>query len=264
MANFAVRFITALGDLTIFPIEALGSYARFAAEAVRRMAFPPLNPILLMKQMEFVGNQSFGVMVLAGSMLGGIFGLHLGDIFKTFGAESMMGAAAAFTLSQQMAPVTGSMLVTGRAGSAMAAEIAIMRVNEQIDAMTVMAVNPYSYLIAPRVLATVLMMPILTAIFILMGVFTSFFVGVSVYDVDVASFFERIKWVVEPRHVLEGLEKAAIFGFILASVGCYKGFFAGGGARGVGKATTSSVVVSFVLILITNFFISYIIFQMYE
>lgn len=99
--------------------------------------------------MEFVGNRSFGVMVLAGMMVGAIFGFQLGEIFRIFGAESMIGAAAGFTLSKELAPVIGSMLVTGRAGSSMAAEIATMRVNEQIDAMRVMAVNPYSYLIAP-------------------------------------------------------------------------------------------------------------------
>lgn len=170
----------------------------------------------------------------------------------------MMGAAAAYTLSREMAPVVGGFLVAGRAGSAMAAEIAIMRVNEQIDAMGVMAVNPYNYLIAPRVLASVIMMPLLTSIFVISGVFTSFIVGISFYDVDVGRFIKRISWVVEPSDVFQGLQKAVVFGLILSTVSCYKGFFASGGAKGVGQATTSSVVASFVLILVSDFLITYL------
>lgn len=260
--RYAEKIITFIGVKTLEPIEDLGKFLVFFYEGVRRIFFPPVNIVLLMRQMEFVGNRSFWVIFLAGSMVGGIFGFQLGEIFRIFGAESMMGAAAAYTLSREMAPVVGAMLVAGRAGSAMAAEIAIMRVNEQIDAMGVMAVNPYGYLIAPRILATVIMMPLLSSIFVVSGVFTSFVVGVGFYDVDVGRFIERISFVVAPKDIYQGLQKAVVFGIILASVGCYKGFFASGGARGVGKATTSSVVVSFVLILVFDFFMTYIQYQL--
>ena len=259
--ELTVRIISAIGSATINPIEAFGKYIRFVIESVRRIFFPPVRLRLLINQLEFVGNRSFGVVVLAGCMIGGIFGFQLGEIFKIFGATSMMGAAAAYTLSKEMAPVTGAMLVAGRAGSAMAAEIAIMRVNEQIDAMRVMAVNPHGYLIAPRVLATMIMMPLLSSIFVIAGVFTSFIVGVVYYDVDVGRFIERIGWVVQAEDVIQGLQKAMVFGFILSTVGCYKGFFASGGARGVGQATTTSVVISFVLILIFDFILSYLQFR---
>jgi phospholipid/cholesterol/gamma-HCH transport system permease protein len=257
----AIKIITMLGEATLAPIEALGKYMTFMVESCRRMFFPPIKLMLLIVQMEFVGIRSFWIIVLAGCMIGGIFGFQLGEIFKVFGTTSMMGAAAAYVLSRELAPVTGAMLVAGRAGSAMAAEIAIMRVNEQIDAMRVMAVNPYGYLIAPRVLASMIMMPLLSSIFVVSGILMAFFVGVVFYDVDVGRFIERIAWVVDPSDVFQGIQKAIVFGFILSTVGCYKGFYARGGARGVGQATTASVVISFVLILIFDFIISYIQFK---
>jgi len=258
MNNVLHRSISALGAFSLGPIEGFGKFVVFNFETLRRTFYPPVSLILLIRQLEFVGNRSFAVIVLAGVMVGGIFGFQLGEIFRIFGAESMMGAAAAYTLSREMAPVVGAFLVAGRAGSAMAAEIAIMRVNEQIDAMGVMAVNPYNYLIAPRVLASLIMMPLLTSIFVISGVFTSFIVGINFYDVDVGRFIERISWVVEPNDVFQGLQKAVVFGLILSTISCYKGFFATGGAKGVGQATTSSVVASFVLILVSDFLITYL------
>ncbi len=208
--------------------------------------------------MEFVGNRSLGITIISATMIGAVFGMILGDIFRTFGAESMLGAAAGIALSKELAPVFCGFLVTARAGSAMAAEIATMRVNEQIDAMRVMAVNPYGYLVAPRILAAALMMPLLTCIFILTGVVASFFVGVSFFDIDIGTFIEKLRWMVKPQFIIQGMEKGAVFGVILASIGCYKGFYAGGGAKGVGRATTEAVVFSLVAIMVIDFFISYL------
>ena len=211
IGQLTIALVSFVGRQTMAPIAAFGAYLTFVAEGLRRIVFPPVSLVLLMRQMEFVGNRSFWVIVLAGCMIGGIFGFQLGEIFRIFGAESMMGAAAAYTLSREMAPVTGAMLVAGRAGSSMAAEIAIMRVNEQIDAMGVMAVNPYGYLVAPRILATVIMMPLLSSIFVISGVFTAFIVGVGFYDVDVGHFFERIGFVVSPKDVLPRLAESHRF-----------------------------------------------------
>jgi len=251
------RTVQLLGAAVSKPVTGLGSYTIFLYESIRRFFWPPLSFQLVVKQMEFVGNRSFWIMVLAGTMVGAVFGLQFGEIFRIFGAEGMIGAAAAFALSKELAPVIGSFLVTARAGSSMAAEIATMRVNEQIDAMRVMAVNPYSYLVAPRLLGSVVMMPLLTCVFTLAGVIAAYLIGVALYDVDVGVFFDKIRWIVEPRHIIQGMEKAAIFGAIFASVGCYKGFNAKGGAKGVGRATTEAVVISLVAILISDFFISW-------
>ncbi len=240
------------------PVTFTGSMVTFIGNMLLRTVRPRMSFSLFIKQCEFVGNQSILVMILSGMMIGAVFGLQFGEIFRIFGAEGMIGAAAGYALSKELAPVIGSFLVTARSGSSMAAEIATMRVNEQIDAMRVMAVNPYNYLVAPRIWASVAMMPLLTMIFIISGVFCSFVIGVVIYDVDLAVFFDKIQWIVKPRHLWEGGKKAMIFGLIFSSVGCYKGFFARGGAKGVGRATTEAVVISLVTILIVDFFISYL------
>ena len=247
-----------LQSVVLQPIALIGSIMRFFGNTLLRTVRPRMSFVLFLKQCEFVGNQSIGVMILSGMMIGAVFGLQFGEMFRVFGAEGMIGAAAGYALSKELAPVVGSFLVTARAGSSMAAEIATMRVNEQIDAMRVMAVNPFNYLVAPRIWASVAMMPLLTMIFIISGVFCSYMIGVAIYDVDLAVFFDKIQWIVKPRHLWEGAQKAMIFGLILSVVGCYKGFYANGGAKGVGRATTEAVVMSLVTILVVDFFISYL------
>ena len=236
----------------------LSRVSHFMGQSLKQMVAPPINLYLLVKQMEFVGNRSFGIIIFAGGIVGAVFGLQLGEIFRTFGAESMIGAAAAFALSKELAPVVGSFLVTARAGSAMASEIAAMRINEQIDALKVMAINPIGYLVSPRILASIIMMPFLTGVFILSGIAVSFVVGVYIFDVDVGVFFDNIPWIVGPLDVRQGMEKSLVFGAIFSSVGCYCGFYAQGGAKGVGLATTRAVVISLVAILVTDFFISWL------
>lgn len=257
----AQQTVKIIGRLTLHQVEGFGSFMIFLASGLRQIFSRDLRRELVFRQLEFIGNRSFAIILLAGTMVGAVFGLQFGEIFRIFGAESMIGAAAAFALSKELAPVIGSFLVTARAGSAMAAEIGTMRVNEQIDAMRVMAVNPINYLVTPRMLASILMMPLLSALFTLAGVTSAFAIGVGMYDVDVGIFFEKIRFIVAPRHIIQGLEKAAIFGAIFSSTGCFKGFHAGGGAKGVGRATTEAVVISLVTILIIDFFISYLQFE---
>ena len=252
------RAIQSVVDMMfIQPVTMLGSIVKFLGNALLRSVRPRMSFALFIRQCEFTGNQSIGVIILAGMMIGAVFGLQFGEILRIFGAEGMIGASAGFALSKELAPVIGSFLVTARAGSSMAAEIATMRVNEQIDAMRVMAVNPYNYLVAPRIWASVAMMPLLSLIFVLSGVFCSFLIGVVVYDVDLAVFFDKIQWIIKPSHLWEGVQKAMVFGAILSVIGCYKGFNAEGGAKGVGRATTEAVVISLVTILIVDFFMSY-------
>lgn len=253
-----IKPVSLLGEYIIKPVELVGDYFNFLFNSVKKIFYPPLRFSLFIKQMEFVGNRSFAIIALAGIMVGGIFGLIMGDIFKIFRAEALIGAASSYSLSKELGPVVGAMLVTGRAGSAMAAEIAIMRVNEQIDAMKVMAVDPYSYLMAPRIAASIFMMPLLAGIFIFFGILTTFFIGVIVFDVDVAIFIEKIIWVVQPKDLIQGLEKALAFGAIFSSIGCYMGYRASGGAKGVGKATTLSVVIAYIVIIFSDFIISFI------
>ena len=262
LGRFAQHPVRSMGKAMIGPVEFFGKFTIFFFDSIKRCFFPPVSMKLLMRQLEFVGNRSFGITVISSMMIGAVFGFILGDIFQIFSAESMLGAAAGLSLSKELAPVLGGFLVTARAGSAMAAEIATMRVNEQIDAMKVMAVNPIGYLVAPRLLAAMIMMPLLTFIFILTGIFTSFVIGVVFFDVDVGVFFEKMRWLLRPKHIFQGAQKALVFGALIASIGCFKGFYAGGGAKGVGKATTEAVVTTLVMILVFDFVISYLQFQM--
>jgi phospholipid/cholesterol/gamma-HCH transport system permease protein len=240
------------------PVAGLGSYMVFLVETVKQAFHPPFRTALFFRQLEFVGNRSMGIVFMAALMVGAVFGFQLGEIFRIFGAEAMLGAATGFTMAKELGPVLAGILVAGRAGSSMAAEIGTMRVNEQIDAMRVMAVNPYSYLVVPRILATMIMVPLLDAILVVTGVAASFLVGYYFYNVDIGVFFEQMQWICKPRHIWEGMEKAVIFGLILSSVSCYKGFHASGGAKGVGRATTQAVVYSLVAILLSDFFVTYV------
>ena len=239
-------------------VKHISLYLKFTFDTFKRMFFPFLRTELLFKQMEFVGVKSFTVIVLASFMIGAVFAIQFGSIFKLFGAESMIGAAASFSLSKELAPVIGAFLVTGRAGAAMAAETATMKVNEQIDAMKVMSVNPVGYLASPRVLASMIMMPLLSGFFLIGGICSCFVVGVIFFDIDVGIFLEKIKWISKPKHIFQGLQKAVIFGALFSSIACFKGFYAEGGAKGVGRATTQAVVVSLVIILLVDVFISYL------
>ncbi len=249
--------IRALGILAVMPFSAFGRYVIFIRDSVVSLKYSMINWKLTLRQLEFVGNKSFMIIVLSGIMVGAVFGFQLGEIFRIFGAESLLGAAAGYALSRELAPVVGAFLVTGRAGSSMAAEIGSMRVNEQIDAMRAMAVNPHNYLVLPRIVASIIMMPLLSGIFVLSGVVASYFVGVAVYNIDTSVFLSKITWIISTGDIRQGLEKATIFGFIYSSIGCFKGFNATGGAKGVGKATTQAVVYSLVTILIADFVISY-------
>ncbi len=253
-----------LGSLVTVVVELEGSYILFVLKSLRRCIHPLVNRKLLIAQMEFVGNRSLVITSLAGAMVGGIFGFQLGDIFAIFGTTSLIGASTGFALARELAPLIGSFLVTARAGSAMAAEIASMKVNEQIDAMRVMAVDPYSYLMAPRILASVLMMPLISSAMVFSGVIAAFLVGTLFFQVDLADFFAKIEWIVDLEDIMMGMQKAALFGFVFSTIGCFQGYFAKGGAKGVGQSTTRAVVASYVAILILDFFITYIQFKFFE
>lgn len=257
------RASTALGGLVASVIELQGNYFIFVLRSLKRCVLPPVNRRLLFAQMEFVGNRSLVITLLAGIMIGGIFAFQLGDIFAVFGTTSLIGASTGFALARELAPLIGSFLVTARAGSAMAAEIASMKVNEQIDAMRVMAVDPYGYLMAPRILASVLMMPLISSMMVFAGVITAFLVGTMFFQVDVADFFSKIEWIIDFEDLFMGMQKAALFGFVFSSIGCYQGFYARGGAKGVGQSTTRAVVASYVTILILDFFITYLQFKFF-
>ncbi len=213
------------------------------------------------KQMTFIGIGSTSVVLLTGLFTGMVLALQMDYGFGLFGAESLVGSTATLGLLRELGPVLAALMVTARAGSAMTAELGTMRVTEQIDALTVMGVNPFQYLIIPRVLASIVMAPMLTVIFDSIGMLGTYFVGINVLHIDHGLFLEKIIRYVDYEDLFSGLIKAAFFGGILSLVGCYKGYTTSGGAEGVGRATTYSVVISSVTILIADYVLTALMFS---
>lgn len=247
VGKWATSFLTEFGSFCLYLVE-------ISKQAMRR----PVRWDLIFQQLEFIGNQSLNIILLTGFFTGAVFALQIGGIFQIFRAESIMGAATGKALTREMAPLMTAFLLTGRAGSAMTAEIATMKVNEQVDAMEAMAVDPINYLVVPRVLAAMFIMPLLCGIFIYIGTVGAFVTGIAVFDVDVGIFIDRIKWMVTPRDIFNGLEKAFVFSIIIASMACRFGLKASGGAKGVGRATTMSVVMTLLVVLLCDVFITYV------
>ncbi len=253
--------VESVGRWTIGATESTGRAAMLLGETLAWTFRPPFRLRKLVEAMEFVGVGSLFIVVLTGLFTGAVFALQGAGAFRLFNAESLVGSTVALSLAKELSPVLTGLMVTGRAGSGIATELGTMRVTEQIDALYTMAVNPVQYLIVPRFLAGLIMVPILSVLFTLVGMVGCYFVGVILLGIDPGVFVEKIRWFVQPEDISNGLIKACVFGGILTLVGCYKGFYAEGGARGVGLATTQSVVVSSVLILVADYFLTAMMFQ---
>jgi phospholipid/cholesterol/gamma-HCH transport system permease protein len=251
---FAIFFgpLAKVGGLTLAGLFHLGSYSLLLFQALCSAFIPPFRLRGLFKQMETVGVDSIFVVILTGFFTGGVFTLQVIYGFRMFSAESMVGPTVALAMCRELGPVLTALMVTGRVGSSMAAELGAMRVTEQIDALTVMAADPVKYLISPRVIAGLVMLPLLTAVSDFTGILGGYAVAVA-KGVDPGQFVARIQENVALMDIVNGLIKSGVFGLILSSVGCYMGYFTKGGAEGVGRATTSAVVTSYVAILISDF-----------
>ena len=217
---------------------------------------PPVKFRNIFKQMEFVGVQSLFVVILTGSFTGMVLALQSFNALKRFGAESLVGPTVALSMARELGPVLTGLMVTGRAGSAMATELGTMRVTEQIDALVTMAVNPVKYLVVPRVIAGVLMFPLLAVITDFVGVIGGYMVGVKLLGINPGVYIGRTIDFVQIDDIFAGLYKATVFGLITALVACFNGFYASGGAEGVGRAATSSVVTASVMILVSDYLMS--------
>ncbi len=247
------KIVELLGRYIInFVSEAGGIFTLFL-QTVRYSFSRPLKLERIFYQMEFIGVRSLFVVVLVSTFTGMVLALQTYTGFRRFGAESMMGAVVALSLCRELGPVLSSIMVTARAGSAMAAEIGTMRVTEQIDALFVMAVNPVKYLVVPRVIASVLVLPILTIISDYTGIVGGYLVGVKLLNVNEGVYINRTIEILELSDIYNGLLKSAVFGLLLSIIGCYKGYYTQGGARGVGKATTEAVVLACVVIFIADY-----------
>jgi phospholipid/cholesterol/gamma-HCH transport system permease protein len=240
-------------------VLSVGSIALFGGQSVRLLFAKPSRVTEIFKHMEFIGNQSVGIIALT-SMFTGLalsFQVYLG--FKLVNAVDLVGPTVALGITRELGPVLTGLIVAARAGGAMAARLGTMRVNEQMDALDVMGVNIKQYLIAPRIIAAVICMPLLTALFDFMAMVGSWILCTKIVGLDHAVFMSKIRDSVEIHHIGEGLLKAAIFGLMFAVVCTYKGFNTTGGAKGVGEATNGGVVVSMVSIIIIDYFLMNII-----
>ena len=248
--------IEAIGRPVMAFVEECGRVVRVTGLGVLRLLLPPYRLRLLVKQCEFVGLQSLSIVIVTGGFTGAVFAIQAAYGFGLFGAESLTGSTVTLSLVRSIGPVFAALMVTGRAGSAMAAEIGTMRVTEQIDALEAMAVDPIEYLVAPRIFAGTVMVPLLSAVFSMVGIVGAYFVGVEMLHINPGAFLDRIYWYCDPEDLLWGLAKSSVFGFVLTVVGCTKGLYVRGGAEGVGRATTEAVVFSSVSILVLDYFIT--------
>lgn len=235
---------------------ALGRWCEFVGQSCGWALRPPYRLDQLFRQMEFVGVKSTGIIALTAFFTGAVFALQAGKVYSLFNMESMVGATVGLSLTREMGPVFAALMVTARACSAMAAELGTMRVTEQIDALETMAVNPLHYLVVPRLVATTVMVPMLTMLFNYVGVIGAYIVGIFLLGISEGPFLYRLYYYVDVDDIVGGLIKAAIFGFLIAGISCYMGFVTRGGAEGVGRSTTRAVVISAVTILIADYFLT--------
>ena len=249
-----------LGRAVLAGVEEMGKIILLFISVLGWMFRPPLKLHNIFKQMEFVVVKSIFVVVLTGTFTGMVMPLQGYHGFRMFSAESLVGGTVALGMTRELGPVLTSLMVTARAGSAMAAELGTMRVTEQIDALYVMAANPVKHLIVPRVIAGVLMVPLLTVVSDFTGILGGYFVGVHILGINSGIFIKNMTRLVDLNDIYNGLVKAAYFGLILSLIGCYQGFNTYGGAEGVGRATTEAVVLASIAILISDYFLTAIMF----
>ena len=237
-------------------VREFGRVSMMLAESILLGFRPPFKLNYIFKQMEFIGVHSVFVVILTGIFTGMVLALQSYYGFRKFGSEGLVGATVALSMTRELGPVLTSLMVTGRAGSAMAAELGTMRVTEQIDALTVMALNPIKYLVTPRIIAAFFMLPLLTVIADFVGIVGGYLVGVKLLGINEGAYIDKMIKFVELNDIYNGLVKAAVFGIILSIVSCYKGFYTKGGAEGVGRSTTEAVVASSVTILVTDYILT--------
>jgi phospholipid/cholesterol/gamma-HCH transport system permease protein len=250
------KTINLVGEKIVGYIKEMGKMLLLLVDTIRWSFYPPFRVDLLFQQMERVGVRSVLVVVLTGAFTGMVLALQSFHATRAFGAATMVGVAVALSMTRELGPVLTSFMVTGRAGSAMAAEIGTMRVTEQIDALSAMAVNPIKYLIVPRVLASIMVVPMLTVIADFVGIVGGYFTGVIILRINAGAYVANMEKYVGLDDIYHGIIKAAVFGLILSVIGCYKGYTTTGGAEGVGKATTQSVVLATVTILMANYLLT--------
>jgi len=248
--------LASIGRTTISFFNTTGRISLFFARALYHCFTPPFYGRLLGRQLIEIGYYSLPVVGLTAIFTGMVLALQSYTGFVRFNAEGAVASVVVLSITRELAPVLAGLMVSGRIGAAMAAEIGTMSVTEQIDALTTLSTNPFKYLVAPRLIAGVLMLPLLVLVADIIGVFGGYLVSVYKLGFNPTVYLERTWDILEPLDVVSGLVKAAVFGFLISLMGCYHGYHSRGGAKGVGAATTNAVVSASVLILAFNYIIT--------
>lgn len=237
-------------------LENIGHVVSLTGKTLIWMVRPPYRIGQMLAAMDFIGVQSIFIVALTGTFSGMVLALQMTYALRAFSAEGQVGGIVAVSLTREIAPVFAAIMVTARAGSALAAELGNMRVTEQIDAITTMGVSPVQYLLAPRLLASMIMVPLLTVLYMTVGMAGAYLVAVIWLGGDAGIFAQSVKNLAVVADLRMGIIKAFVFGFLLSAIACRHGYFASGGAKGVGVATTRAVVESCVAILVVNYLLT--------
>ena len=245
-----------IGRTFIDFLASTGGLAMFTGNAIGHIVRPPIFIRQVGRQIIDIGFYSLPVVGLTALFTGMVLALQSYSGFSRFDADSAIPTVVVLSITRELGPVMAGLMVAGRIGAAIAAELGTMRVTEQIDALTTLSTNPYKYLVAPRIIAGTLCMPILVAVADIIGVFGGFLVCVYRLKFNAAAYIHQTWQYLEPRDVESGLWKAAVFGFIITLMGCYNGYHSKGGAAGVGAATTNAVVAASIMILISNYLLT--------
>jgi phospholipid/cholesterol/gamma-HCH transport system permease protein len=251
-----VPILQPIGRAFLSGLESTGRLSLFTARALSHCVRMPFYPRLILRQMIEIGYYSLPVVGLTAIFTGMVLALQSFTGFARFSAESAIPNVVVISITRELGPVLAGLMVAGRIGAAMAAEIGTMRVTEQIDALTTLATNPMKYLVAPRLIAGITMLPLLVLIADIIGVFGGYVVSIYKLGFNPGTYIRNTIDFMEPMDVISGLVKAAVFGFLVALMGCYHGYHSRGGAQGVGAATTNAVVSASILILIFNYIIT--------
>ena len=245
-----------LGTRVFRMVEDLGGIFRLFLQCVVWTFRPPSEIRNIVKQMEEVGIHSLPVVLVTATFTGMVIALQSFSGFQRFQATSFVGSVVALSITRELGPVFAGLMVSGRVGASMAAELGTMKVTEQIDALVTLATNPVKYLVVPRVVASTLVLPVLVIFADLVGILGGYFVSVYLLGANPYVYTEKTFQYLELRDIYTGLAKAAVFGFLIALISCYHGFIAEGGAEGVGRATTRAVVASSMMVLVSDYFMT--------
>jgi phospholipid/cholesterol/gamma-HCH transport system permease protein len=256
-----ITLVRYCGRFTQWTISEMGSMGIFLATALLHIFLPPLRGPQFIRRIHFIGTRSLSLIIFTGAFTGMVVAFQGYIALRRFGGEAFLGPGVGLSLIRELGPVLSALMITARAGSALTAELGIMRITEQIDALDVMAINPLKYLVVPILLAALLTFPLLSGIFDVVGIYGGYLVGVKLLGVSSGAYFSQMSSVVTSADIWNGFVKSLSFGLIVAWVCCFKGFYAERGAEGVSHATTQAVVMSSVLILVWDYFLTSVLFR---